>query len=151
MRDQLDAYKHPREVVFVDSLPRTHLGKVDRGSLRRPLMADPILSIVPRQKRAAARDPEPTRPTDRPRLPGGTWIQVAIASRPRCSSWPRSSMPRPSASNSCRRGTIRPIASNPWIKGLTLENIRFAIHHAVLRQITSRSIWSHQVDYQFGA
>ena len=35
VRDRLDAYKHPREVVFVDSLPRTHLGKVDRGSLRR--------------------------------------------------------------------------------------------------------------------
>jgi benzoate-CoA ligase family protein len=35
VRDRLDAYKHPREVVLVDSLPRTHLGKVDRGSLRR--------------------------------------------------------------------------------------------------------------------
>lgn len=35
VRDRLDAYKHPREVVFVDSLPRTHLGKVDRGKLRR--------------------------------------------------------------------------------------------------------------------
>ena len=35
VRERLDAYKHPREVVFVDSLPRTHLGKVDRGSLRR--------------------------------------------------------------------------------------------------------------------
>jgi acyl-coenzyme A synthetase/AMP-(fatty) acid ligase len=35
VRDRLDAYKHPREVVFVDSLPRTHLGKVDRGLLRR--------------------------------------------------------------------------------------------------------------------
>jgi len=35
VRERLDAYKHPREVVFVDSLPRTHLGKVDRGKLRR--------------------------------------------------------------------------------------------------------------------
>ena len=35
MRERLEAYKYPREVVFVDSLPRTHLGKVDRGKLRR--------------------------------------------------------------------------------------------------------------------
>jgi len=35
VRERLDAYKHPREVVFVDALPRTHLGKVDRGRLRR--------------------------------------------------------------------------------------------------------------------
>ncbi|HEY7729175.1 MAG TPA: benzoate-CoA ligase family protein, partial [Candidatus Eisenbacteria bacterium] len=34
VRDRLEPYKHPREVVFVDSLPRTHLGKVDRGRLR---------------------------------------------------------------------------------------------------------------------
>ena len=33
--ERLAAYKHPREVVFVDTLPRTHLGKVDRGKLRR--------------------------------------------------------------------------------------------------------------------
>ena len=31
----LDAYKHPRKVFILDDLPRTHLGKVDRGSLRR--------------------------------------------------------------------------------------------------------------------
>jgi len=35
VRQRLEAYKHPREVLFVESLPRTHLGKVDRGSLRR--------------------------------------------------------------------------------------------------------------------
>lgn len=35
-REKLDAYKHPRDVVFLDALPRTHLGKVDRGRLRRP-------------------------------------------------------------------------------------------------------------------
>jgi benzoate-CoA ligase family protein len=30
----LEAYKHPRRVVFVDRLPQTHLGKVDRGALK---------------------------------------------------------------------------------------------------------------------
>ena len=34
-RERLEPYKAPREVVFLDSLPRTHLGKVDRGRLRR--------------------------------------------------------------------------------------------------------------------
>jgi benzoate-CoA ligase family protein len=34
VRERLEPYKHPREVVFVESLPRTHLGKVDRGRLR---------------------------------------------------------------------------------------------------------------------
>ncbi|HYM81249.1 MAG TPA: benzoate-CoA ligase family protein [Candidatus Limnocylindria bacterium] len=34
VRDRLEPYKHPRDVVFVDALPRTHLGKVDRGRLR---------------------------------------------------------------------------------------------------------------------
>jgi benzoate-CoA ligase family protein len=33
--DRLEPYKHPREVIFVETLPRTHLGKVDRGRLRR--------------------------------------------------------------------------------------------------------------------
>ena len=35
VREQLEPYKAPREVVFVDALPRTHLGKVDRGKLRK--------------------------------------------------------------------------------------------------------------------
>ncbi len=34
VRDRLEPYKHPREVIFVDTLPTTHLGKVDRGKLR---------------------------------------------------------------------------------------------------------------------
>jgi benzoate-CoA ligase family protein len=34
VRDRLEPYKHPREVIFLDSLPMTHLGKVDRGKLR---------------------------------------------------------------------------------------------------------------------
>jgi benzoate-CoA ligase family protein len=32
--ERLEHYKCPREVNFVDSLPTTHLGKVDRGQLR---------------------------------------------------------------------------------------------------------------------
>ncbi len=36
VRERLEPYKHPREVIFVDSLPTTHLGKVDRGKLRAP-------------------------------------------------------------------------------------------------------------------
>jgi acyl-coenzyme A synthetase/AMP-(fatty) acid ligase len=31
----LEAYKHPRHVYFVDELPQTHLGKVDRGALKK--------------------------------------------------------------------------------------------------------------------
>ncbi len=34
-RDRLEVYKYPRKVTFVESLPRTHLGKVDRGKLAR--------------------------------------------------------------------------------------------------------------------
>lgn len=34
VRERLEPYKHPREVTFVDSLPTTHLGKIDRGKLR---------------------------------------------------------------------------------------------------------------------
>lgn len=32
-KSSLEPYKYPRKVVFVDSLPRTHLGKVDRKEL----------------------------------------------------------------------------------------------------------------------
>lgn len=35
VRDDLEPYKAPREIVFKDELPKTHLGKVDRGALRR--------------------------------------------------------------------------------------------------------------------
>jgi benzoate-CoA ligase family protein len=34
-KSRLEPYKYPREVVFVDALPRTHLGKVDRNALAR--------------------------------------------------------------------------------------------------------------------
>ena len=33
-RERLEPYKAPRSVKFLDVLPRTHLGKVDRGKLR---------------------------------------------------------------------------------------------------------------------
>ena len=33
-RERLEPYKSPRRVVVLDDLPRTHLGKVDRGRLR---------------------------------------------------------------------------------------------------------------------
>ncbi|MGH7645138.1 MAG: benzoate-CoA ligase family protein [Gemmatimonadales bacterium] len=35
VRERLEPYKAPREVIFLDALPRTHLGKVDRGRLRQ--------------------------------------------------------------------------------------------------------------------
>lgn len=34
-KDRLEPYKYPRSVAFLDSLPRTHLGKIDRGALGR--------------------------------------------------------------------------------------------------------------------
>ncbi|MFN2432811.1 MAG: benzoate-CoA ligase family protein [Gemmatimonadota bacterium] len=34
VRERLDPYKHPREIVFLEALPRTHLGKVDRARLK---------------------------------------------------------------------------------------------------------------------
>jgi len=35
VRERLEPFKTPREISFVDALPRTHLGKVDRGKLRQ--------------------------------------------------------------------------------------------------------------------
>lgn len=32
--EQLQAYKHPRRVILLQSFPRTHLGKIDRGALK---------------------------------------------------------------------------------------------------------------------
>ena len=34
-RSRLEPYKYPREVIFLNALPRTHLGKVDRGALSK--------------------------------------------------------------------------------------------------------------------
>ncbi len=33
--DRLEPYKAPRQVVVLEAMPRTHLGKIDRGKLRR--------------------------------------------------------------------------------------------------------------------
>jgi benzoate-CoA ligase family protein len=35
VKSHLAPYKYPRRVVLMDDLPRTHLGKVDRGALKR--------------------------------------------------------------------------------------------------------------------
>ncbi len=32
---RLQSYKHPRKIHFLEEMPRTHLGKVDRGALKR--------------------------------------------------------------------------------------------------------------------
>ncbi|MCI0602576.1 benzoate-CoA ligase family protein [bacterium] len=45
VKKNLEPYKYPRHIIFVESLPRTHLGKVDRGELK---------------KRMAGRDTRPT-------------------------------------------------------------------------------------------
>jgi acetyl-CoA synthetase len=34
VRDRLAAYQYPRAITFVDALPMTPSGKIDRGSLR---------------------------------------------------------------------------------------------------------------------
>jgi len=34
VRERLEPYKQPRVVTFLDAMPQTHLGKVDRGKLR---------------------------------------------------------------------------------------------------------------------
>jgi benzoate-CoA ligase family protein len=36
-KERLEPYKYPRDVVFLDDFPRTHLGKVDRGALARSM------------------------------------------------------------------------------------------------------------------
>jgi benzoate-CoA ligase family protein len=40
VRARLDHYKSPHQVVFLDALPRTHLGKVDRGALAQMRRGD---------------------------------------------------------------------------------------------------------------
>jgi acyl-coenzyme A synthetase/AMP-(fatty) acid ligase len=38
----MEPYKHPRSIIFVETLPRTHLGKVDRAALRNYQEGTPI-------------------------------------------------------------------------------------------------------------
>jgi acyl-coenzyme A synthetase/AMP-(fatty) acid ligase len=33
--ERLEPYKAPRQVVVLEAMPRTHLGKIDRGALRK--------------------------------------------------------------------------------------------------------------------
>lgn len=40
VREHLEAYKAPREIVVQPTLPRTHLGKIDRGKLRSQAEAE---------------------------------------------------------------------------------------------------------------
>ena len=40
VRERLALYKYPRRVTFADELPRTHLGKVDRGRVREMLASE---------------------------------------------------------------------------------------------------------------
>ena len=35
VKQNLEPYKYPRHIIFVDSLPRTHLGKIDRSELKK--------------------------------------------------------------------------------------------------------------------
>jgi len=35
VKQNLEPYKYPRSIVFLESLPRTHLGKVDRAALKK--------------------------------------------------------------------------------------------------------------------
>jgi benzoate-CoA ligase len=50
VRERLAPYKHPREITFVDALPRTHLGKVDRGKLRGVGTAPPASPAARRSR-----------------------------------------------------------------------------------------------------
>jgi acetyl-CoA synthetase len=34
VKSKLEPYKYPRKITFLDELPMTHLGKVNRGELR---------------------------------------------------------------------------------------------------------------------
>jgi 2-aminobenzoate-CoA ligase len=62
-------YKYPRVVEFIDSLPRTHTGKLQRYRLRytgsQPVLGKQVAEVAP------AAQPAPARPTRaKPRLAG---------------------------------------------------------------------------------
>ena len=46
LTDRLETYKRPRRILLMSDLPRTHLGKVDRGRLRLGLGGDGILHLA---------------------------------------------------------------------------------------------------------
>ena len=66
VRETLEPFKYPREVLFLDSLPRTHLGKVDRGSLRERATA----ALGGRGVRPSRGQPRVGGPTGRAEDPG---------------------------------------------------------------------------------
>ncbi len=53
--EHLEPYKHPRRVLRVDEMPRTHLGKIDRGKLKE-------IAGAPRARREAPASPRPSGP-----------------------------------------------------------------------------------------
>src|SRR5881409_2858883 len=48
VRGRLEPYKYPREVIFLEALPRTHLGKVDRARLRRGKLGSGLTGFLRR-------------------------------------------------------------------------------------------------------
>jgi 4-hydroxybenzoate-CoA ligase/benzoate-CoA ligase len=41
----MEPYKHPRQILFVDRLPQTHLGKVDRAALKAMARGGPASDV----------------------------------------------------------------------------------------------------------
>ena len=109
-------------------------------------MATPI-TIVPR-KRPAAPEAETTRPTEAPRGSGtGTkvaliaaavFLVAAIVHAQTLSFKILTTWDDPSY-----------ITNNPWIRGLTLENIRFAFTTPYFANYLPLHLVSYMVDYQF--
>ena len=52
---RLESYKHPRAIHILADLPRTHLGKVDRGALKREVRASGLDSGAPATTGASGR------------------------------------------------------------------------------------------------
>lgn len=66
LHGRLESYKHPRETHLLGDLPRTHLGKVDRGTLKRGGRADPASTST-----AGGSTPGQTAPRQYDRVGGG--------------------------------------------------------------------------------
>lgn len=58
----LQPYKHPRQITFLDELPRTHLGKTDRGALKLRTTARPNPNPSPKPADAAGHGPKGAKP-----------------------------------------------------------------------------------------